>query len=287
MEQTNKVPFFKLLIARGVNYAFWLLILTLIEDQTSLYLSPVLLWALAPIMMVVFGTLSARYLKTTLGFKLLRIELEPPVDWKSAFLAALPWTKPDNLRLKDSIPVWRYGVALLIGASALFLQFNDPVYGFSSKSSMNNSSWVQYTHDEKGFSVYFPDEPNEVEKPLNPTGDSGLNYTEMSAKEKKKTYSLSYLKMPKKWGLAGDNTILKVSLDLIVKNTTGAVLVERKMTDYQGHKAIDYTLMSNGKEISGRLLIHQNILYKLNIESPKGSSNKEAREAFLASFSIK
>jgi hypothetical protein len=65
MNKTNNVPFFKLMIARAVNYAFWLLVLTLIEDQTSLYLSPILLWVLAPLMMVAFGTLSARYFNTT------------------------------------------------------------------------------------------------------------------------------------------------------------------------------------------------------------------------------
>ena len=92
--------------------------------------------------------------------------------------------------------------------------------------------------------------------------------------------------MPKKWGLAGENTILKVSLDLIMKNTKNAELVERKMIDYQGHKAIDYTLISEGKEISGRLLIHQNVLYKLNIECPQGSSNHAVKEDFLSSFAI-
>jgi hypothetical protein len=282
----NKVPFSKLMIARGVNYAFWLLILTLIEDQTSLYLSPILLWVLAPLMMVVFGTLTARYFKTTFGFMLMRIKMQPPVSWKEAFIAALPWTRPSGLSLKDKIPLWRYATAFLIGCTSLFLQFNDPVYGFSSKTSIANSSWVQYTHDEKGFSVYFPDEPQEASKPLTPSGETGLNYTEMSSKEKKRTYSLSYLKMPKKWGLAGENTILKVSLDLIVKNTQDAEIISREMTNYQGHKAIDYTLKVADKEVSGRLLIHNNVLYKLNVEYPNGSSSKVAKDEFLGSFSI-
>jgi hypothetical protein len=283
----KKVPFLKLLIARAVNYAFWLGLLTLVEDQTSLSLSPLLLWILAPIMMIAFGTLSARYFKTTLGFKLLHIEMEPPIDFKQAFLASLPWTRPTKLKLKDKVPLWRYMTAFFIGATALFLQFNDPVYGpASSKNSMAKSSWVQYTHEDKGFSIYFPDEPAETTKPLTPSGETGLNYTEMSSKEKKGTYTLSYLKMPKKWGLAGENTILKVSLDMIVKNTKGATLVKKEMVTYQGHKAIDYTLRAEGKEITGRILLHSKVLYKLNIEYPEGSSNKVFKEEFLASFAI-
>lgn len=280
----KKVPFLKLLIARVVNYAIWLLALTIIEDQSSLYLPQWMLWALAPLMMVIFGTLSAYYLKSTFGFKLLRIEIEPPISWKDAFLAALPWTRPTKLVTKRKVPFWRYLTSLGIAVSALALQFNDPVYGFSSGSSMVNSSWVQYTHEQKGFTVYFPDEPQEAKKPLTPNGDTGLNITEMSSKEKKRIYSLSFLKLPKKWGLAGDNTILKVALDLVVKHTPNAQLVSKEMTNYQGLKAIDYTMVVEGKEVSGRLLMHGNTLYRLNVEYPQGS--KVAKEEFLSSFSV-
>jgi hypothetical protein len=108
----------------------------------------------------------------------------------------------------------------------------------------------------------------------------------MSSKENKGIYSLSYMKMPKKWGLAGDNTILKVSLDLIIKHTQEAVLLERSMITYQGLKAIDYRLKVGSKEVAGRLLICNNTLYKLNVEYPSGASNKVLKDDFLASFAI-
>lgn len=282
----KKAPFYKILIARAVNYALWLLVLTVIEDQTSLYLSSFWLFALAPLMMVVFGTLSAYYFKTTVGFKLLGMQMDPPVSFKEALFAALPWTTSEKLKIKDKVSPWRYVVASCIGASALFLQFNDPVYGFSSKTSMENSSWVQYTHEAKGFSIYFPDEPSQAQKPLTPSGETGLNYTEMSSSEKKGTYSLSYLKMPKKWGLAGDNTILKVALDLIVKNTKEALVVNRQLSSYNGLKCIDYTFQVDGKEVSGRLLIHGSTLYRLNVEYPEGASAKVLKDDFLSSFAI-
>jgi hypothetical protein len=278
------VSFSKLLIARVFNYAIWLLGLTVVVDQSSLSLPQWMLWALAPFMMMLFGTLSAYYFKTTLGFKLLRIDIEPPVSWKEAFIAALPWTRPTKLVENRQTPLWRYMTACAVAVTSLALQFNDPVYGFSSGSSMVNSSWVQYTHDQKGFTVYFPDEPQEAKKPLTPSGETGLNITEMSSKEKKRIYSLSFIKLPKKWGLAGDNTILKVGLDLIVKHTPNAVLVSKQMTNYKGLKAIDYTMIVDGKEVSGRLLMHGNTLYRLNIEYPKGA--KVAKEEFLSSFSV-
>lgn len=280
----KKVPFSKLLIARVVNYAMWLLTLSVIEDQSSLSLPQWMLWALAPLMMVLFGTLSAYYFKTTFGFKLLRIDIQPPISWKDAFIAALPWTRPSKLVERKKVPFWRYLTAIAISVGALSLQFNDPVYGFSSGSSMVNSSWVQYTHEQKGFTVFFPDEPQEAKKPLTPSGETGLNITEMSSKEKKRIYSLSFIKLPKKWGLAGDNTILKVALDLIVKHTPEATLVSKQLTNYQGLKAIDYTMIVDGKEVSGRLLMHGNTLYRLNVEYPQGA--KVAKEEFLSSFSV-
>lgn len=280
----KKTSFFKLLVARIVNYAVWLLVLTLIEDQSSLSLSQWMLWLLAPFMMVFFGALSTYYFKSTIGFKLLGIDIKPPIGWKDAFIAALPWTRPKKLIENKKIPKWRYLTACAIALTSLVLQFNDPVYGFSSSSSMINSSWVQYTHEQKGFTVYFPDEPKEAKKPLTPTGETGLNITEMSSKEKKRIYSLSFIKLPKKWGLAGDNTILKVALDLIVTHTPNAKLVSKQITNYKGLKAIDYTIVVDGKEESGRLLMHGNTLYRLNVEFPQGS--KIAKEEFLSSFSV-
>lgn len=280
----KKVPFFKLLIARIVNYAVWLLVLTLIEEQSSLSLSQWMLWLLAPFMMVLFGALSTYYFKTTVGFKLLEINIKPPIGWKDAFISALPWTRPKKLIESKKLPKWRYVTACAIALVALVLQFNDPVYGFSSQSSMVNTSWVQYTHEQKGFTIYFPEEPKEAKKPLTPSGETGLNITEMSSKEKKRTYSLSFIKLPKKWGLAGDNTILKVALDMIVTHTPNAKLEAKQITNYKGLKAIDYTMVVDGKQESGRLLIHGNTLYRLNVESPHGA--KVAKEEFLSSFSV-
>lgn len=280
----KKVSFFKLLTARVVNYALWLLALTILEDHTSLSFSYWLLWSLAPLMMVVFGTLSAYLFKTTLGFKLLRIGIQGKLSLKEAFLISLPWTRSSKLIERKKIPLWRYLTALGIAVSCLVLQFNDPVYGFSNSSSMVNSSWIQYTHEQKGFSIYFPDEPKEAKKPLTPSGETGLSITEMTSKEKKQIYSLSFIKLPKKWGLAGDNTILKVALDLIVKHSKDATIVSKELTNYQGLKAIDYTMMVDGKEVSGRLLIHGNTLYRLNVEYPQGA--KVAKEEFLSSFAI-
>jgi len=282
----NTVSKFKVFIARLVDYAACLLLLSGIEDQTSLYLSPLLLVVLAPIFMMISGTILCRYWGTTLGFKLLGLKPAPITSLKEAFLSSFLVHKSDKVTLKKQISKWRYAVAALLGLSCLFLQLNDPVYGFSARGSITDTSWVQYTHREAGFSVYFPDEPEETKKPLTPSGDTGLNYTEMSAEQKKGIYSLSYIKLPKKWGLAGQNTILKVSLDLIIKHTPGASLVKREMTQYQGIKAIDYTLLVDGQEVVGRILLHDNILYKLNVQYPKGGSGRVVVADFFNSFAI-
>jgi len=282
----KKITRLRLWAASLVDYAFWLLLLTVIDNNTSLYIPSLLRVFLAPIMMVGFGMLKIYLLGHTIGQKLLGLKVKPPVCLKTSFFSSLPQFFPSKIEAKKDISFWRYAICLIIGGSSLAVQFNDPVYGFSSQTRIENTSWIQYTHEKNGFSVFFPEEPGEEKKPLTPNGESNLTITEMSASEKKGTYAVSFLKMPKKWTLAGDNTILKVATDLIIKHTPNAVLVSKEMGEYQGYKVVNYVYKVDGKEISGRLLIHHQVLYKLAVEYPEGANLSENIKAFFSSFAI-
>lgn len=282
----KKITQLRLWAASLVDYAFWLLILTVIDNNTSLYIPSVLRVFLAPIMTVGLGMGLIYFFGQTLGHHLLGLKVKKPVDLRKAFFSTLPQFFPSTLEVEKDISFWRYIICLVIGISSIGVQFNDPVYGFSAQSRIENSSWIQYTHDKQGFSVYFPEQPEEENKPLIPNGESNLTITEMSASQKKGTYAVSYLKMPKKWTIAGEKTILKVATDLIVKHTPGAELVSKEIGEYQGFKVVNYVYKVDNKEVTGRLLIHHQTLYKLAVEYPEGTNITENIKSFFSSFAI-
>jgi len=149
--------------------------------------------------------------------------------------------------------------------------------------------WVQYTSDYAGFKVSFPTNPEESYKEL-VIPDSGrvLNYEELTSVENDKVhYSVSHMELPRKWRIAGNTTLLKGVLDVMIKYTEGAELLEKGFKKYAGHRVLDFRMkQGSDEEVKGRLIIVGPILYKLSIVYPSSQSDKVQENPFLDSFEI-
>ncbi len=145
--------------------------------------------------------------------------------------------------------------------------------------------WVQYSPNDGGFKVSFPTAPEENYKEL-VIPDSGkvLPYEELTSSEKKVLYSVSYMKLPRKWSLAGNTTLLKGVLDILVKHTDGGELIEKEFKKFSGHRVLDYRMKQGEEEVKGRLLIIGPTLYKLSINYPPSHAEKMKENPFLDSF---
>jgi hypothetical protein len=147
--------------------------------------------------------------------------------------------------------------------------------------------WVQYSSSDVGFKVSFPTDPEHASKEL-VVPDSGkvLSYKEITSDENEKIfYSLSHLKLPGTWRLAGTTTLLKGVLDVMVKHTN-AELIEKEFKASGGQRVLDFRMKQGEEEVKGRLIKVKGTLYKLTITYPSSHSAKMQGNPFLDSFEV-
>ncbi len=146
--------------------------------------------------------------------------------------------------------------------------------------------WVQYSSSDVGFKVSFPTDPEQVSKEL-VVPDSGkvLSYEEITSDENEKIYySLTHLELPRKWRLAGDTTLLKGVLDLMMHHTPGAELIEKEFKMLGSHRVLDFKMKQGKDEVKGRLIIVKGTLYRLTINYPPSHAKHIESNPFLDSF---
>lgn len=150
------------------------------------------------------------------------------------------------------------------------------------------SGWIQYSSEEAGFKVAFPKDPELESKEIAiPNSDKVLNYEEITSQESRKiSYSVSHLKLPGAWTLAGKTTLLKGVLDLMVQHTEGAQLLDKQFTTHGNHRVLDYRMLQGKEEMHGRLIIVGRMLYKLTVTYPEAKAEDSQITPFLDSFEV-
>ncbi len=156
------------------------------------------------------------------------------------------------------------------------------------EKGISPSGWVQYSSEDAGFKVSFPADPESASKEL-VIPDSGkvLNYQEITSDEDDKVhYSVTHLDLPRKWRLAGNTTLLKGVLDLLVSHSEGGVLVEKEFGTFGPHRVLDFKMKQGKEEIRGRLIIVAGTLYKLTLAYPEKHAAEQQDNPFLNSFEV-
>src|SRR5580700_11274351 len=233
-----KVNFWFRALARFCDYCLFFLTLGAITLFLPLFYSPLfyyylafavpLLWApMEAFLTSKWGTTPGKALlglsvRDALGFK-----LPLPLSFRRAlFLPGRPGTiLQKKISWKRRVSAFVVGFAFALSATyGNFLA----LWSVGLNQGIFPNEWIQYTSDDAGFKVLFPTNPEEAYKQL-VIPDSGkvLDYEELSTESNKMHYSVSHMTLPRRWRLAGDATLLKGVLDVIVKYTDGAELVEK------------------------------------------------------------
>lgn len=156
------------------------------------------------------------------------------------------------------------------------------------EKGISPDGWVQYSCSDTGFKVSFPTDPESESKEL-VIPDSGkvLNYKEITSEENKKvTYSVTHLDLPRKWRLAADTTLLKGVLDQIIIHSPEAELIEKEFKMLGKHRVLDFRMKEGKDVIQARLIIVSGTLYRLMIVSPKSHEKELQQSPFLDSFEV-
>jgi len=285
-------------LARVCDYGFLFLTLSTISLFLPFFYEPYFYSLLALATPLLWAPLEALCLtkwKTTPGKALLKITVTDKqgqnLSYPAAFRRALFLPKrPGEVHFRELS--WKRKVIVLATSSVLFLSGvywqGLALWSVGLEKGVPIERWVQYSSSDVGFKVSFPTEPAHESKELViPDTGKVLSYKEITSLEKKKvSYSLTHMELPRKWRFAGNTTLLKGVLDVVVKYAEGAELLEKEFTVHQGLRALDFRMKQGDQEVKGRLIISGGILYKLTIEYPSALATEMQSNPFISSFEL-
>lgn len=286
-------------LARFCDYCLFFLTLGAITVFLPLFYGPFFYYYLALAVPLLWAPIEALLISkwaTTPGKALLGLSVRDALGFKLPFPLSLrrafflPGRPGTVLQKRTS---WIRKLLAITTSSAFILS---AVYGhvltlwsIGLNRGISPNEWIQYTSDDVGFKVSFPTNPEESYKELViPNSGKVLNYEELTSAESDKVhYSVSHMELPRRWRIAGNTTLLKGILDVIVKYTEGAELLEKDFKKYAGFRVLDFRMkQGSNEEVKGRLLIVGPILYKLSIVYPSSQSDKMQESPFLDSFEV-
>lgn len=232
---------------------------------------------------------------TTPGKFLFGLSVYQAEGFKLSYKQALGWAlclpKRRGILHQRGVSFKRKAVAVIasavIGFSALYGNAL-ALWSAGLDEKQGVVGWVQYSSDQAGFKISFPKDPQEISQELIIPDGKTLPYEEVKSQESRKVaYSVSYLDLPKKWRIAGNTTLLKGVLDLIVKHSPEATLIEKEFGVHGKYRVLDYKMIQGKEEIQGRLIITGSAtLYKITVTYPIEQPDHAKIFAFLDSFEV-
>lgn len=211
--------------------------------------------------------------------------------WESFKVAACFGSKNTSV-YQVSLSFKRRTAALIIVAGcAIVSTFGNALAKWSiglERGILTTDGWIQYAHEDAGFKVHFPNDPQEESKLLLiPEANKVLNYQELKTHQNKQVYySVTYMDLPRKWKMAGSTTLLKGALDIIVKHMPETTIVDKKFSTHQTYRSLDFRLKQGKQEVRGRLILVGMTLYKLTVTYPPSLEQELQDNPFLDSFDL-
>ncbi len=297
----NKIPStFKRLLSRAIDYVLIYFVIKTLVSLTSIPVTELTKTFLA-IFTVILGvpleTLSIMGTKSTPGKALLGLEVSCEDGSRPSFKEALkhallPYPKkPRNVRLKEKVgrKLRAQIIAIIfsvscLGSAAIVEYFSEPisVIAMSQNTSWN---WKPFKVPEKEVKIDMPQKPTVVEKQLDlPKGNKPLTYKEYIDEHPNEgvNFSISYTELPKSLMKWSSSLILKGSFKIIVSNQKGATVLEKSSSKYKSHPALDYHVSIGDNHSRGRLVLIDNVLYKLDVTYP--NTQNEAIDPSVSNF---
>ncbi|MBS0651462.1 MAG: RDD family protein [Verrucomicrobia bacterium] len=199
---------------------------------------------------------------------------------------------PKNIAIRQMALSFKRRITalIIIAGCAIASIFGNALtkWSIGLEKGISTEGWVQYAHEDAGFKVHFPNDPQQESKLLPiPEANKVLNYEEIKTHQNKEVfYSVTYMDLPRKWKMAGSTTLLKGALDIMVKYMPGTTIIEKKFSTHQTHRSLDFRLQQGDQHVKGRLILDGTTLYKLTITYPPSLEAELQDNPFLDSFDL-
>ncbi len=325
---TEKKHFIRRFCARLIDYILVYSLVTELYSLFGIWLEfseEILIGAFTPMIFFPIEAVCLYFFQTTLGKGLFQLSVERPNGEKPTRLECVRYSFYEALKINSIIllvgeyilskfifkqqlpptlvvvkkPKGFAFVGLYLGTAFLCLvgpQVYEQVKTSTPTSLISQiegdfSSWQPFSLPNLNSKVAFPGAPTTVEKSLRlPKGVRSLTYTEFVYTDalSSSTFSIGHTKLPKsilKWS---SGLVLKGSLDIIKENEKGAKVVKREVSKIGKIPCLNYKMQKDGTLYTGRLLLVDDTLYKIDaVHSKENSSTLEnSIQYFLDSFEI-
>ncbi len=283
------MSFFKRLLSKIFDYTLFFSILYLIGNKLDIVKPQLLASALAittPLLWILVETFLLKICGSTPGKALLGIRLQQkPTLKKSFILSLLPFGQKDQFTYKT-------GGALRIILSLLLITIftASPIIcdHLHKKSilTIQTEGYENWTaHPGDLFSAYFPAKPESADNVI-PTPDDyeDLQVTEYKATLDDTEYSIAYATVPPTFLKYSNSMILKHTMKGMANQMEDTTIVHRDYSEHGSHKAVDYVLNSKGKTITGRMLLVNDRMYKIEVTSDPSTEIATQVDLFRSAF---
>ena len=300
--------------ARLFDYSILYSFLYLIGVKLDILRTHILIIALVLIVPFLWIFIEALFLKlfnTTPGKALLGLKFKEKFTLKKAFsrsiktwaqvmgcglppfslicpLVAISTCKKDDELTTDSKGLGRIVLtAALIGAFCSSSLIWDRLHPRPTSALTINSEkyegWIALDGDK--FTAYFPLKATTEDGTLAlPEDYDDLPLTEHSAEKDDIRYSIAYTTMPKAWLKYSESMILKYSVKYMAREMDDTTIKSRAYAQHGPLKAVDYVLNSKGKQVTGRMLLIKDRLYKIEVIHTPTAEITEQTNLFVQSF---
>lgn len=164
---------------------------------------------------------------------------------------------------------------------------------FSNKLFNKGLNWTAYNDPEGAYAIEFPGTPEASSTHLDiPNSKDKLPFHAINYSVDKEgvQYSLNYTTLPKNWLKWKATLLLRGALKIISTQMSQAKILKKSSNLYNNYPALEFVMTKkNNLECAGRLVLVDNVLYKLEVTYPKDKQESIQNDLniFLQSFDPK
>ena len=295
----RKTPeFWSRISAKIIDYCLFYISTTFISLFLPFYIDEFYYYIFAIFLPLFWIPIEAFFISkfaTTVGKKIFGLQVRNHLGGRLPYIISLKrsWVfgiRPGVIKQK-AILTGRKILGHLLACSMIFgaiyeQELSDYSTGYGKSEGLEG--WVPYSSQDGKFSVFFPDDPKQESHAISlPDQNRVLQYNELTSyHEKKVSYSVSYMQIPKKWKLAGASRILQSALEGIIEHTSETELKNKSFTNHQSFRALDFHYTQENDQVQGRLIMVGTTVYRLTVIYPPSHTDKILHEEFLNSFQV-
>lgn len=281
-----------------IDYSLFFLVLSSVSLFLPGFINNIPYWLLLLLLPIFFAPIEALLLSTwgkTLGMAFFGKSITDSKGNKLSFWQALK--RALFIGRKKSAVVYHQKRGKIAGFLAILVcvvgVFSTPL----SKDRLLNicsvhqsvNGWMHYSAKGLNFSADFPSKPDKIAKQLEITSvRRTLDYDEFKSQpDPNISYSVSYIELPKKWGIFSSSTLLKGALSVITESSFEAQVVSKSFTNHKRYPALDYRLKLGEEAVQGRLILVGTTIFKVEILYNPSKFTKDIdlhKAEFLDSF---